>query len=260
MKSILVPGTEGSRMRYHDLPGDGPALIFVHGLGCASSCDYPAVAADPALRGRRILLVDLLGSGFSDRPLDFGYTISEHAGCIAALSDELDLPTVDLFGHSMGGAIAIEAASRLRGRLHRLIVSEPNLVPGGGVFSRRIAAIPEAAYVATGHRAVMEASRSDGSGVWAASMAVNAPYAVQRAAASLIAGSDPSWRSLLLGLQVPRSFIIGERSLPYPESDGLAEAGISIRIVADAGHGMSIENPAGLARAIAASLVEPEAG
>ncbi|WP_420101081.1 alpha/beta fold hydrolase [Bosea sp. (in: a-proteobacteria)] len=255
MKSVAIAGAQASRMRYHELSGDGPALIFIHGLGCASSCDFPAVAADPTLRGRRMLLVDLLGSGFSDRPEDFGYTVSDHAGCIVALVEHLDLPEVDLFGHSMGGAIAIDAAARLQGRLRRLIVSEPNLVPGGGVFSRNIAAIPDAAYVATGHRAVIQASRADGDGVWAASMAVSAPYAVQRGATALVVGSDPSWRSLLLGLKVPRSFIIGEWSLPYPEADGLAEAGIAIRIVADAGHGMATENPTSLAGAIAASLI-----
>lgn len=254
MKSILIPGTDDVRMRYHDLPGAGTPLIVIHGLGCASSCDYPAVAADPALRGRKMLLVDLLGSGFSDRPLDFGYRVADHAGCVVALIEQLGLPTVDLFGHSMGGAIAIEAAARLQNRLRRLVVSEPNLVPGGGVFSRRLAAVPKAAYVTTGHRAVIQASRAEGDGIWAASMAVSAPHAVQRGATSLVTGSDPSWRSLLLRLEVPRSMIIGEQSLPYPDAEGLPEAGVAIRVVSSAGHSMAIENPSGLARAIADSL------
>lgn len=254
MKSILIPGTDDSRMRYHDLLGDGPPLIVIHGLGCASSCDYPAVASDPALSGRRMLLVDLLGSGFRDRPQQFGYAVADHATCVVALIEQLDLPAVNLFGHSMGGAIAIEAAMRLQGRLRRLVVSEPNLVPGGGVFSRRLAANPEAAYVATGHRAVTVSSRNDGGDVWAASMAVSAPFAVYRAATSLVAGSDPSWGDLLMGLDVPRSLIIGERSLPYADTEGLPEAGVSIRIVPAAGHSMAVENPSGLAKAISDSL------
>ncbi|WP_204376858.1 hypothetical protein [Aquitalea pelogenes] len=51
-------------LRYHDLPGSGVPLLFVHGLGCAASSDFPRVAADPALAGRRRLLLDLLGAGF----------------------------------------------------------------------------------------------------------------------------------------------------------------------------------------------------
>ncbi|MEI8632705.1 hypothetical protein P4S72_13375 [Vibrio sp. PP-XX7] len=28
-------------LRYHDLPGEGTPIIFIHGLGCAASFDYP---------------------------------------------------------------------------------------------------------------------------------------------------------------------------------------------------------------------------
>ena len=52
---------EKSRIRYHDVPGSGSPLLFIHGLGCASSFDYPRIASDAALLGRRMLLVDLLG-------------------------------------------------------------------------------------------------------------------------------------------------------------------------------------------------------
>jgi pimeloyl-ACP methyl ester carboxylesterase len=73
------------RLRYHDLPGSGVPLLFVHGLGCASSSDFPRVAADPALAGRRRLLLDLLGAGFSDRPDDFAYSVAAHAQTVAGL-------------------------------------------------------------------------------------------------------------------------------------------------------------------------------
>ncbi len=250
MKSFPVPGTD-SRLRYHDLPGEGPPIIFVHGLGCASSCDYPTVAAAPDLRGRRMLLLDLLGSGFSDRPESFGYRIEDHACNVVALAEELHLSKVDLFGHSMGGAVAITAATMLGPRLQHLVLGEPNLVPGGGFFSRRVASMPETRYVAGGHDDLVCASRAEGNDIWAASLAGSAAYAVHRAASSLVAGSDPSWRSMLADLTSPRTMIIGERSLPYSEATGLPEIGVDIAIVAKAGHAMAWENPAGLAAAIA---------
>lgn len=253
MKSFLVPGTDG-RLRYHDLPGEEPALVLVHGLGCASSCDYPAVAADPALRGRRMLLIDLLGSGFSDRPEAFGYTIDDHARSIVALVDRLGLAQVDLFGHSMGGSVAIAAATMLGARLGRLIVGEPNLDAGGGVFSRRIAAMPEADYCRGGQDAAIEASNAEGNEIWAASLSQTAAYAVHRTARSLVEGSEPTWRSMLTGLAVPRRLVIGERSLPYDDALGLPEAGVAIAVVARAGHSIPWDNPAGLAAAIAAGL------
>lgn len=253
MKSFAVPAAGGS-LRYHDLAGDGPALVMIHGLGCASSCDYPSVAADPALRGRRMLLLDLLGSGFSDRPEAFGYTIDDHARSVVALIDALSIPEVDLFGHSMGGAVAIAAAAMLGSRLGKLIVGEPNLDPGGGQFSRGIAAIPEAKYCAGGQDEIVRAAQAEGNDIWAASLARSAAYAVQRTARSLIEGSDPTWRSILTSLPVPRTLIIGELSLPYDDAAGLPEAGVEIAIVPSAGHSIPWDNPAGLAAAIAGGL------
>ncbi|MEA1103823.1 hypothetical protein U8M76_13580, partial [Klebsiella pneumoniae] len=46
----------GATLRWHDFPGDGLPVVFIHGLGCASSYDYPRIASDPALRERRKIL------------------------------------------------------------------------------------------------------------------------------------------------------------------------------------------------------------
>jgi len=48
MKEFLVPGRT-DRIRYHDLPGEGVPIVFIHGLGCASSMDYPYVATQVLL-------------------------------------------------------------------------------------------------------------------------------------------------------------------------------------------------------------------
>ncbi len=253
MKSFDV-GFENAAMRYHDLPGDGPALMFVHGLGCASSCDYPSVAAEPALAGRRRILVDLLGSGFSDRPADFGYGVEDQARMLVRLADHLELPSFDLFGHSMGGAIAIATASLLRDRLAHLVVGEPNLLPGGGFFSRKIAAMSEREFIEGGHDKLAKAARMEGNGIWAASFAATASYAAHRGAASLVAGSNPTWRDQLLALNMPRTMIFGEKSLPDPDADRLPGEGVNVVVVPEAGHSMAWENPAGLAKAIRQGL------
>ncbi|MEZ2221810.1 alpha/beta fold hydrolase [Rhizobium sp. RCC_161_2] len=253
MKSLRLE-TEQANLGYHDLPGSGLPLVFIHGLGGASSCDYPTVAADPALTGRRMLLVDLLGSGFSDRPTDFGYTIDLHARTIVQLVGHLGFQSIDLFGHSMGGAVAIAAARLLGNRVQHLVLSEPNLAPGGGIFSRGIAETPEADYVARGHDDLVRKFAGVEDGTWAASLAVSAPYAVHRGASSLVAGSSPTWGEQLYALPMPRTLIFGSRTLPHPDAEGLPRDGVNIEIVPDAGHSMPWDNPVGLASAIGRAI------
>ena len=129
----------GATLRWLDLPGEGLPLVFIHGLGCASSYDYPRVASDPALNGRRKILIDLPGFGYSDKPHDFSYNIHKQAQAVEHVLNHLRLQRFALYGHSMGGSIAIEAAGLLAERVTTLLVSEPNLFAGGGEYSRRIA-------------------------------------------------------------------------------------------------------------------------
>jgi pimeloyl-ACP methyl ester carboxylesterase len=253
MKSLRLAVAQVD-LRFHDMPGRGVPLLFIHGLGCASSCDYATVAGDPALSGRRMLLVDLLGSGFSDRPADFAYTIDAQARTIAALIDHLGCESLDLFGHSMGGSIAIVVAHLLGEQVRRLVVGEPNLDPGGGFASRRIAAMSEADYVARGHDELVRASRADGNATWAASLALSAPWAVHRGATSLMAGGSPTWRDMLYARHGPKTLLIGSQSLPDPDAERLPLGGVSVGIVPEAGHAMAWQNPSGLAAAIARAL------
>ncbi len=95
MKSFKVPGTE-MILRFHELSGLGVPLVFIHGLGCAASCDFPRVATDASLRPRRSFLLDLAGSGFSDKPQDFSYSLQDHSLCVIALLESLGVPQVNL--------------------------------------------------------------------------------------------------------------------------------------------------------------------
>ena len=250
MRAIRL--SNGIDIRLHDLAGEGLPLVFIHGLGCASSCDYPAVAAAPALRGRRALLVDLPGYGFSDKPASFSYGIDAHAAVVEELMDLLELGRIDLFGHSMGGAVAITVAARRCERVRHLVLSEPNLDTGGGIFSRAIASVSEQDYVALGHTADIRDAVASGNKVWAGSLAVASALAVHRDAASLVHGTNPSWRAQLLGLAgMPRTVVFGERSLPDDDHAGFPARGVDVDVVPAAGHSMAVDNPAGLAAAIA---------
>jgi len=180
-----------------------------------------------------MLLVDLLGSGFSDRPEDFGYSVEDHADMLGTLIKGLSMPSVDLVGHSMGGSIAIVVATRNPGKVRRLVVSEPNLDAGGGVFSRPIAQQSEADYIGRGHKESVQNAVAEGQTIWSGSLLMSSP---------------------LEALTIPRTVIFGSKSLPDPDTERLSKVSITVRVVQDAGHSMIWENPSGYAEAVRASL------
>lgn len=154
----------------------------------------------------------------------------------------------------MGGSIAIEVATLHPDRVSSLVLGEPNLDAGGGEFSRPIAAQSEADYISRGHLEAVRSAFAQGNNIWAGSLSASAPHAVHRAAISLVRGATPSWRQQLAKLTMPRTVIFGERSLPDPDTVRLAETGIGVQIVPNAGHSLAIDNPSGLAEAIKAGF------
>ena len=253
MRSLMLEGF-GDAIRFHDIPGTGRPLVFLHGLGCASSSDYPRVVCDGALGRRRFLLVDLPGHGFSARPAGFGYSVESHAAIVVELLEQLGVAEYDLYGHSMGGSIAIEAASLRPARVAHLVVAEPNLDAGGGIYSRRIADYSEEGYAAHGHAEIIREETEAGNHNWAGTMACAGAVAVHRSAVSLVRGGAVSWRARLLALPMPRTLLIGELSLPNPDTGRLPAAGVKVAIVPATGHSLMWDNPSGLAAAIDEAL------
>ncbi|MFE5795983.1 alpha/beta fold hydrolase [Streptomyces sp. NPDC056503] len=238
-------------LRWLDLPGEGPARVYLHGLGCTAASDFAHIATHPALGGGRALLVDLLGHGLSDRPDDFDYRPEGQAAAVAALLDHLDLTGVELVGHSMGGAVAIHLAAARPGRIARLVVAEPNLYAGGGAFSRPVARQPEDTFVQTGYaRMLALADRVD----YAARLRLADARAVHRSAVALVEGGDPEAGDVLRALTLPRAFLVGEKSLPDRAAEQAAEMGVPVLEVPAAGHNLMLDNPDGFAAALARAL------
>jgi pimeloyl-ACP methyl ester carboxylesterase len=99
----------GSRLYYYaaGTRGAGEPVVFLHGFP-ASSHLWHGVVRELAISapGHRLVVVDLLGFGRSDRPLDAALTAVAHAARVRALMDELQIDAACLVGHGMGGAVA----------------------------------------------------------------------------------------------------------------------------------------------------------
>ncbi len=253
MRAFRLPDGEGT-LRYHDLPGDAPSLVFLHGLGSASSAAFPRILRHPRLAGHRALLVDLLGFGYSDRPPAWSYTLEAHARTVEALLDALGVRRCILVGHSMGGSIAILVAEARPDLVGNLVVAEGNLEPGPGTVSGPVAAQSEARYVARGHAAMIAAVDRQGFADYAGTLQASDARAMHRSAVSLIAPRDPSLRDRLYALPMPCAYLFGAHSLPDPDVEQLAARRIRVGVVPDAGHDMMGDNPDGFADALAEAI------
>lgn len=260
MKAYLDPNTQAF-MRYFDFPGDEPTLVFLAGLGLASTAIYPRVVVEPCLLGRHSILVDLFGCGYSDRPEQYNYSLEEHAITLSGFLDHIGAMQYVLVGHSLGGAIAIELAALRPDLIGQIIMAEANVDAGGGPLSRAIAHQTESNFIQTGYQKLMEERRSAAiAGNQAASIFVGlwqaaSPLAIHRSAISVVEGTRPLIWDKLIRMPIPKTYLFGSRSLEDYEGDReiyarLEKHGIRVDVVPDAGHGMMVDNPVGFANAI----------
>jgi pimeloyl-ACP methyl ester carboxylesterase len=100
--------------------GDGPPVLFVHGLGGSWRNWLENLA--PFARNHRVVAIDLPGFGTSPMPAE-PLTISAMGDFVLAVADRLDLgPDTALVGHSMGGFIATESVIESPERFSRLVL------------------------------------------------------------------------------------------------------------------------------------------
>ncbi|ODT65328.1 MAG: hypothetical protein ABS75_32120 [Pelagibacterium sp. SCN 63-23] len=169
---------------------------------------------------------------------------------LAELIEHLSLERFVLFGHSMGGSIAIGLANQMPARIAGLILVDPNLHGGGGILSRRVVAYTERSYALHGHVELATELAAQGHPAWAETWRRANAVALHRSAASLVKGTSPSWRDTLAALHLQRTLII---SRDYGREDDvalLARSGVRVNPILDAGHFMNLEQPLALANAI----------
>jgi pimeloyl-ACP methyl ester carboxylesterase len=113
---------DGMRIHYQEF-GDAPAppVILIHGY-TASTASWRHSAPRIAEVGFRVLAVDLVGFGYSDKPGHFEYTIDAQARMVTRFMDRLGIGVATLVGCSYGGAIAATIALDSPERVDKLVL------------------------------------------------------------------------------------------------------------------------------------------
>ena len=118
---------DGRRLAY-TVHGEGErTTVLIHGLLLSQKMHLPLAKA-LAARGNRVVTLDLLGHGRSDRPRDMTeYSMALYGRQVIALLDHLDIDKAVLAGTSLGANTVLEAGALAPDRTQGLIVEMPVL-------------------------------------------------------------------------------------------------------------------------------------
>ena len=125
----------GIETNYHDV-GDGEVVLLIHGSGPGVSAWANWRMNIPFLsQNFRVIAPDMVGFGFSERPIDFIYDMDSWVSQAIGLLDSLNIEKVSVVGNSFGGGLALAMAVRHPNRVNKLIlmgsVGVPfNITPG----------------------------------------------------------------------------------------------------------------------------------
>lgn len=118
---------QGHTIRYEEYGAGDQLLVLIHGL-LMNRHMFERLGPEMAARGNRVICLDLLGHGRSDRPLDIQlYSMTEFAHQVEALLDHLGADEAVVGGTSLGANVALEFHSQHPERIRGLFIEMPVL-------------------------------------------------------------------------------------------------------------------------------------
>lgn len=119
------------RLRYREwgeATADRPSLLLIHGFG--NSLQSFRELAPRLADCCHVIAIDMPGYGLSDKPVNFDYHNGPQAKVLIAAAKEIGLQRVIYVGHSLGGAVALQAAV-LDPNARGLVLLNPGIIRTG---------------------------------------------------------------------------------------------------------------------------------
>lgn len=129
---VTVPGgrlldVEGTELQVVDRgPRGAEPIVLVHCFTCA--IDWWDAMMPRLERGHRVVALDLLGHGGSEKPSS-GYSVPDQADLLARALGELGVREATVVGHSLGGAVTVALAERSPDLVRRIAILDSSSAP-----------------------------------------------------------------------------------------------------------------------------------
>jgi pimeloyl-ACP methyl ester carboxylesterase len=253
-----------------------PPVVLIHGSGGAIDW-WEELTPLLAEQGRRVIAIDMLGYGGSDKPSS-GYSIESQASLVAQVLAKLDVEKAAVVGHSLGGKVATALAEGSPDLVAGLAIidSAPDSSFGklsGGAKAARLPVIGEALWrIAPDFmvRRNLEQAFAPGFEVPEEFVddvrAMTYPAYRDSAEESEAYADEKPLDQRLQDLGLPLLVIFGEQDQIFPARESLsayaAIPGVVTVLIPEAGHSPNVETPektaAILGRFVNSLAPEPE--
>jgi pimeloyl-ACP methyl ester carboxylesterase len=100
-------------------PRDGSPIVLIHCFSCAM--DWWDGVLPMLERDHRVIAVDLLGHGGSEKP-DAGYTPQRQAKVVSEALERLRVKDAEVVGHSLGGSVTVALAQEHPQLVERAVI------------------------------------------------------------------------------------------------------------------------------------------
>ena len=108
--------------------GSGEPLIFLHGTSGYIESVYKNIKEHA--KHFHVYVIDMLGHGFTEKPIGKPYTISEYTNHVIDFMDTLGIKKANLSGQSLGGWVAGWIAIEYPEKVNKLVLNT-----SGGLFA-----------------------------------------------------------------------------------------------------------------------------
>lgn len=126
----------GVQERYYDAAGvrtrvleagdpDAQALILLHGTGGHAETYCRNIG--PLSKHFRVLVPDMVGHGFTDRPSDLDYSVDDFADHVVAIMDAAGIEKAHVSGESLGGMVSAWVGIKHPARTEKIVMNTGTL-------------------------------------------------------------------------------------------------------------------------------------
>ncbi len=116
------------KIHYKEFGEGSDHILLIHGYG-SHTCTWNDLFEPLVKAGYKVWALDLLGFGYSDKPLDCDYGLELYLQQILAFMNAMHIPKANLIAHSMGGTVALGLAINYPEKVKSLTLISPLAYP-----------------------------------------------------------------------------------------------------------------------------------